>query len=294
MLQRSRLEWYARAKFDLYLSAGSIHGRPIVLVARRQAQAVKYAGLVQRKLLRRRPERPTDLDEVDRQEHAYRSPELISYPLYPVHRLVAERASPMNFDPHAAIDPQVVIDAKGFMATLPAIPTGDVRRIYLHWAVAPFGCVFDDYNAMVDLENDRWVLKITRNPQNNIPGLNQDPMAEHTWHRNSWALGIAIGGMDGATTHNFGQDPVQLHELQYLCAGAAALALKYDVQADDDLGGGEHTIMTHAEAALQDAYFGERWDLAMFEPGLLTPDGARYHGNLLRSRIRTIKVALTN
>ena len=187
----------------------------------------------------------------------------------------------MNFDPDAAIDSDVVADAREYMTTLPAIKAGDVHRIYLHWAVAPFGCLFDDYNAMVDLESGRWVFKTTRNPQNNVPGLNQDPMAAHTWHRNSWALGIAIAGMDGATTSNFGNDPVQLHELQYLCAGAAALALKYEVQANDDLGGG-------------DGYFGERWDLAMFEPGTLTPDGARYHGSLLRRRIHSIKLALMN
>lgn len=198
----------------------------------------------------------------------------------------------MNFDPGAPIDPQVLADARAFEQTLPAIARGDVHRIYLHWAVAPFGCLFDDYNFMIDLEGGRWVMKTTRNPQNNIPGMNDDPMASHTWHRNSWALGIAIGGMDGATTTNFGADPVQLHELQYLCACAAAVAHRYDVQADDDLGGGEHTIMTHAEAALQDGYFGERWDLALFAPGPLTESGARYHGELLRKRVRAYKIAL--
>lgn len=198
----------------------------------------------------------------------------------------------MNFDPNAPVDPHVVADAKAFMGNLPAIPNGDVHRIYLHWAVAPFGCLFDDYNAMVDLEADKWVLKLTHNPQDNIPGINDNAMASHTWHRNSWALGIAIGGMEGATTNNFGKDPVELHELEYLCAGAAALGAKYGVQADLDLGEGEHTIMTHAEAALQDGYFGERWDLAMFEPGPLTEAGARYHGELLRRRIHTIKEAL--
>jgi hypothetical protein len=145
---------------------------------------------------------------------------------------------------------------------------------------------------MVDLADDKWVLKLTHDPRDNMPGLTDAPMASHTWHRNSWALGIAIGGMDGATTNNFGKDPVQLHELQYLCAGAAALAAKYGVQANQDLGGGEHTIMTHAEAAIQDGYFGERWDLALFEPGPLTQTGARYHGDLLRQRIHVIKSQL--
>ena len=185
-------------------------------------------------------------------------------------------------------------DARTFMTTLPAIPVGSVRRIYLHWAVAPFGCTFIDYNFMVNLVNGKWVVQSTGDPRDNVPGMTDKPTHSHTWHRNSWAIGIAIGGMDGATASNFGKDGVELHELEYLCATAAAVAKAYGLQADITVGGdpNEHTIMTHAECAAQDGYFGDRWDLAEFEPGPISILGARYHGELLRKRIHTIKAAL--
>lgn len=202
----------------------------------------------------------------------------------------------MNFDPSAPIDSSVLADAKAFEATLPSISVGDIRRVYLHWAVAPFGCTFKDYNFMVNLVNGKWVIQTTGDPRDNVPGLTSAPTHSHTWHRNSWALGIAIGGMDGATQSNFGKDAVELHELEYLCAAAAIVCKKYGVQANDyaskgQTGPHEMTVMTHAEAAIQDGYFGERWDLAEFEPGPISISGAYYHGDLLRRRIHTIKAA---
>ena len=203
----------------------------------------------------------------------------------------------MNFNPNDVVDLDLLAACRAFYKTLPDIPTGDVRRLYLHWAVAPFGCVFEDYNFMIDLVDGQWVIKTTGDPRDNIPGMTDKPTHSHTWHRNSWALGIAIGGMDGATTSNFGKDPVELHELHYLCGAAAAVALKYNLQADQVIGDPksstpEHTIMTHAECAANDGYWGERWDLASFEPGPITISGARYHAELLRQRIHTIKTAL--
>lgn len=198
----------------------------------------------------------------------------------------------MNFDPNAPIDPTLLSDVRAFYSTLPEIPLGSIHREYLHWSVAPFGCTFEDYNFMIDLANGKWVIKSTGDPRDNVPGMNNNPMHSHTWHRNSYAIGIAIGGMDGATESNFGKDPVQLHELQYLCGAAAACAKKYNVQADQPLFNDEYTIMTHAECAANDGYWGERWDLAAFEPGPITIPGARYHGELLRKRIHTIKAAL--
>ena len=200
----------------------------------------------------------------------------------------------MNFNPNATIDNAVLAKARLFMGTLPDIPEGDIHRIYLHWAVAPFGCTFTDYNFMVNLINGQWVIQTTGDPRDNVPGLTNKPVHSHTWHRNSYALGIAIGGMDGATTSNFGPDAVQLHELEVLCAAAATVAKAYGVQANLPVGitMREHTIMTHAECAAQDGYFGERWDLARFEPGPISPEIARAHGDLLRKRIHVIKAAM--
>jgi hypothetical protein len=87
--------------------------------------------------------------------------------------------------------------------------------------------------------------------------------------------------MMGADVHNFGICPVQMHQLEFLCAAAAAFCVKYGVDTNgtvvtgwthtDNDGNpvntaGEHNLLTHAECAVIDAYPSERWDLGSFIP----------------------------
>jgi hypothetical protein len=171
----------------------------------------------------------------------------------------------LNFPADAPLDPNILADIKTFEGQLPDIAPGLITRGYFHWAVAPFGHEFADYNAMVDLKGGKWVLVITHDPRDNAPGLSNNAVASHTWHRNTGALGVSIAGMDGATVSNFGPDPVELHELHYLCGAMAAICKKYGIDAlgkvvhgsvhVDDNGNavdttGEYNLLTHAECAV--------------------------------------------
>lgn len=221
----------------------------------------------------------------------------------------------MTFDPLGGWNPNAPLDPGALHAAhnmpMPPIPFGKITRVYLHWAVEPFGCTDGQYNFEVDLENGKWVMVQTHNPQDNAPGVNSNREASHTWHRNTGAIGIAISGMDGASETNFGPDGVQRHELEYLCALAARVCSAYHIDANGTVanGGthadnngnpvnttGEHNILTHGECAVIDAYPGERWDLGSFvalPPGVsLTPEMRTACGNALRTRIHLYKAAL--
>jgi hypothetical protein len=220
--------------------------------------------------------------------------------------------SPLGrFNASAPLDPKIIAAGKAFCESLPGVPSGLLKRIYLHWAVAPFGCTFADYNVMADCKGGAWLLKISHDPRDNAPGLNNNAEASHTYHRNTGAVGIALAGMDGATEEDFGPDGVTLAGLEYLCVGAAALASRYGIDVagttTESPYANEPTILTHAEAAdrpgkpAQYEKYGpastcERWDLASFVP---LPHGVSVNGqtatecgNALRARIHAYKVAL--
>jgi len=232
----------------------------------------------------------------------------------------------MSFDTSGPIDAVALGAARQFLDGLPDVPAGSIDRIYLHWVVAPFHHEFADYNAEIDLDDagQHWKMIVTHDPRDNARNVNNNPVASHTYRRNTGAVGIAVAGMDDATFKDFGPDPIQMHELEFLCACAAAFAQKYDVQADAPApmmypGEGrpdrERTIMTHAEAALttpSDDNKGNhfthyycfkagsdpdcRWDLAATNPQSAAPteDQAFATGEQLRQRIRQYKVALQN
>lgn len=220
-----------------------------------------------------------------------------------------------NFDPNAEVNPVIVAAAKKFASSLPTVPAGSLKRLYYHWTVAPMGMCFADYNVEALFANGKWQLKMTHDPRDNAPGLDNNAVASHTYKRNTGAVGIAITGMDGAGVgvHNFGSDPVTVSGLTWLCAGAAALCHAYGIDVSGTSSGtpygGEPNLLTHAEAAnhpgspQQYTPYGpppigttERWDLASFAPlpsGVeLTNDMATICGNALRKLTRTYKLAL--
>lgn len=110
------------------------------------------------------------------------------------------------------------------------------------------------------------------------------PYAAHTAGRNSYAAGVAIMAMRDARPDDFGAFPLRDDGIEALCAVAAALARAYDIAID-----AAH-VMTHAEAAIVDGYFGaggeeERWDIARLEPSPrpLVEEDARAAGATLRA-----------
>lgn len=182
----------------------------------------------------------------------------------------------------------------------------------MHWEVEPYVDVDPAYNGVVPLLGGAWKMALSTDPRNQVAGLNDNPEASHTWHRNTGAVGLAIAGMSGASTTDFGPYPVQVHQLEFLCAMAAAFAVEYGIDAAgtvpapgsdhaDNNGAnvnttGEHTILTHGECAVIDAYPTERWDLGSFVPlpaGVsLTPAMRSQCGDALRARIHGYAEAL--
>ena len=121
--------------------------------------------------------------------------------------------------------------SKTLYTALPSLPAASITRDFFSLAVAPFGCIFTEYNGMADYENGNWVIKITHNPATNALGVNGNSPAAHTWHRYDGGIGVALGGMTGATEQDFGPDSVTMAGLEHLCAAMAAFALKYDLDS---------------------------------------------------------------
>lgn len=112
------------------------------------------------------------------------------------------------------------------------------------------------------------------------------PYAAHTRGRNSFSIGLSIAAMRDATPEHFGLFPLTDELVNGLCTLAARLARRYDIPLS--------AIRTHAEAALDDGYFGAgsdevRWDIARLtaRPEPLVPADAALVGDLLRARIAT-------
>lgn len=191
------------------------------------------------------------------------------------------------------------------------VKPGLLCRAYLHWTVAPHGVEFKDYNLEVVLNAGKLAIHVTGNPQDNAPGLNNNAIHSHTWHRNTGAIGISIDGMDGATVNDFGKDAPSELELLYLCGALAAASKAYGFEIDghvttgathgDNIGGtvntkGEKVVLTHGECAVIDKYPTERWDLGTLEAlpaGMpLTPAMRTASGDKLRACAHRIKLML--
>ena len=193
------------------------------------------------------------------------------------------------------LDPHALQQGRALYNALPMLARAEsITRLFSHWSVEEYGCVDGSYNVVIALTSGAWVAEIATSPRLNAVQVSADhPYAAHTYQRNSHAVGIAVNGMTGATSDDFGAEPVQLHEIEVLCAANAAVAKKYSIDLAGMVGG-EHTLMTHAEAAILDGYFGERWDLARLRPSSapLSVSEAVATGDLIRARSRQYKGAL--
>jgi len=173
----------------------------------------------------------------------------------------------------------------------PQLPQGRIERIYTHWSAHDYASVFPAYHFCVATRADGKIVvvnthDVTENMRN-VYDAPDDPYAAHTRGRNSYALGISIMAMEGAKPENFGKYPLTEPLIDALCKVGAYLAQYYGVPVDAD------HIMSHAEAAVLDGYFGtaenERWDIARLraEPRPVVPQDAIDVGEELRRRMRS-------
>jgi hypothetical protein len=156
----------------------------------------------------------------------------------------------------------------------------------LHWTAHGYDEVFPAYHFCLSRPDDVLVHH-THDLRENMRDVRIDPAspyAAHTAGRNSWSIGISIAAMAGATPSDFGAYPLTEAQLAAMCGVAARLASFYGIDVA--------AIRTHAEAALDDGYFGAgeerlRWDVARLEASAapLLPSEATATGDWFRNRI---------
>ncbi|MBV8638273.1 MAG: hypothetical protein JO322_09325 [Candidatus Eremiobacteraeota bacterium] len=171
----------------------------------------------------------------------------------------------------------------------PDVP-GRIDRIYTHWSAYDHEKVFPAYHFCVAIKPGAGIVVVNthdvRENMRNVYEAPDLPYAAHTRNRNSYALGISIMAMQGATPQDFGDYPLTEPLIDALCLVGARLAAFYNVPIDAD------HIMSHAEAALIDGYYGtaetERWDIARLRPSPLPlePHEGIDVGEELRTRMR--------
>ena len=146
----------------------------------------------------------------------------------------------------------------------PVFPAGELRAIWLHWTGGDYASVFPAYHFCLSGPDDV-VVHQTHDLRANMRDVRERsdlPYAAHTAGRNGWSIGLAICAMRDAVPHDFGPAPLTEPQLGALCTVAARLAAAYAIPLA--------AIRTHAEAALEDGYFGagedQRWDIARLAP----------------------------
>lgn len=168
----------------------------------------------------------------------------------------------------------------------PVCPPGDLRTISLHWTAGDYQAVYPAYHFCLRGPDDVVVVQThdLRANMRDLRGAADGSYAAHTAGRNSWSIGIAVCAMAGARPSDFGPYPLVRAQIDALCAVAATLAGVYGIPLA--------SIRTHAEAALEDGYFGAagdelRWDIARLEPHPepLAEAEARAAGDVLRGLI---------
>ncbi len=177
---------------------------------------------------------------------------------------------------------------------LPSLPEGRIERLYTHWSAHDYESVFPAYHFCIAAMPDGRILVVnTHDVRENMRDIGEHPdrpYAAHTRGRNSFAIGLSAMAMQGATPHDFGEYALTQPLIDGLCLVAAQLAATYGVPID-----AEH-VMSHAEAALHDGYFGnadeQRWDIARLaaEPRPLVDRDAIETGERLRERMRFFQI----
>ena len=173
----------------------------------------------------------------------------------------------------------------------PAFPAGRLDAIYLHWSGGDYASTFTAYHFCVLRRDDGIAVAHTHDLAENMRDVARGGnYAAHTAGRNAYTAGISAMAMGGATPANFGPYPLTPDLIDGLCRVAAAVASFYRISVD------ARHVLTHAEAAVADGYFGdgddERWDIARLRPsdGPLCASEAAQTGDELR-RLVALHVA---
>ena len=130
---------------------------------------------------------------------------------------------------------------------------GCIVRIYLHWTAGNYGDYSDDYH--INIDEDGSIIATT----NDLTELKN-----HTWRRNSNAIGVAMCCCAGAMAYaggviDYGDQPPTAAQIDAMAKIVAVLCEELGLEANN------RNVMTHCEAAEVDDYGPsttcERWDL---------------------------------
>ena len=169
------------------------------------------------------------------------------------------------------------------------MPAGRLETIYLHWSGGDYTTLYSAYHFCVaSIAGSGPLVYATHRLEANMRDVRAEPdspYAAHTRGRNSFAIGISAMCMQQAAPADFGPYPLTLDLIDGLCRVAKVLADFYRIPIQAE------TIMTHAEAACIDGYFGsgqeERWDIARLRTSQrpLVESDALAVGGILRAKI---------
>lgn len=143
---------------------------------------------------------------------------------------------------------------------------GYIDRIYLHWTAGHYGQIYDDYHVSIDHDGRVYF------PDN---CADFTAFREHTYRRNSRAIGIAVCGCFDACANSgynltMGTEPVTPAQIETMSVMVATICKHAGIDIND--------VYTHCEIARIDGYgpfSGDpqtRWDLWFL------PDGDRVTG----------------
>ena len=129
-----------------------------------------------------------------------------------------------------------------------------IDHVYLHWTAGHYGQSYDDYHVCIDQHGEIYIMCDSF-----------EELLSHTWHRNSYAVGIALLCAVDAEARNgynawLGDEPPTTEQIETMAQVVAVLAAEFELPLDCD-----DYVMTHCEAAEKDDYGPsttcERWDL---------------------------------
>ncbi len=174
---------------------------------------------------------------------------------------------------------------------------GRIEKLYLHWSAGDYTTVYPAYHFCIGLDalSQPFVAQTSdlRLNMRDVRSNPDEPYTAHTRGRNSFAAGLSVMCMQDAQPMDFGAYPLTNNLVEALCYVTAQVAAFYNISPDPS------AIMTHAEAAVIDGYFGtapeQRWDIALLAPRAapLTEADAAIVGDELRARVQAYRTSGT-
>lgn len=123
-------------------------------------------------------------------------------------------------------------------------PSAAMRRVHVHWtAGADVASSLDREHYHLLIEGDGKLIRGHAPITGNIPPLREGKYAAHTRRSNSYAIGVGMCGMHGATDNPLrsGRYPLTQKQWSVMIGAVADLCRHYDIEVT------HKTVLTHAE-----------------------------------------------